>query len=160
MIIQKNKSNELEIKTKAALVSFDNKILVNDLELEGSGEYEVGGVSISGIDDNTYIFQIEEIALGFVSFKSKISKEDVEKLSNAQVLVVRLDGNIREAVEQVGQIEPNIIIYAGSSTAKDELKKNGVSFKEEEQIKITKAEAESEESAYFVEVTNAEVYRN
>jgi len=157
MIIQKNKSSELEIKTKAALIVFDNKIMVNDLELEGSGEYEAGGVSVQGIDDNTYIFQFEDLTLGFISFKGKIAKEDIERLSNAEILVVRLDGNIREAVEQVGQIEPKIVVYAGALSSKEDLKKNGVSFKEEEQIKITKAEAESEEEAYFVEIANAEV---
>lgn len=155
MIIQKNKSSELEIKTKAALITFDNKTMVNDLELEGAGEYEAGGVSIQGIDDNTYIFQLEDLTLGFVSFKGKIAKEDIERLSNAEVLVVRLDGNIREAVEQVGQIEPKIVIYAGASGSKEDLKKNGVLFKEKEQIRITKAEAEEE--AYFVEIANAEV---
>lgn len=157
MQIQKDKSGDLEIKTKSAVIIFDHEFKVNDLVLEGAGEYEAGSVSIQGIDDNTYIFQAEEVSLGFVSFKGKIAKEDVEKLSNAEVLIVRLDGDIREAVEQVGQIEPNIVIYAGGKSAKEQLKKNGVSVKEEEQIKITKSEAEAEEAAYFLEISNGEV---
>ena len=157
MQIQKNQSGEIEIKTKAAVIVFDHKNKVNELELEGAGEYEVGGVSITGIDDDTYIFQIEEVTLGFISFKSKIAKEDIEKLSNAEVLVVRLDGSIRDAVEQVGQIEPKIVVYAGGAHARDELKKNGVSFKEEEQLKISKTEVETEEAAYFVEISNGDV---
>jgi hypothetical protein len=157
MQIQKDQSGDLEIKTKSAIVVFDHKLKVNDLELEGAGEYEAGGISVQGIDDNTYIFQIEEVTLGFISFKGKISKEDAEKLSNAEVLIVRLDGNIREAVEQVGQIEPKTVIYAGGAEAKGDLKKNGVSFKEETPIKITKSEAEAEEAAFFLEISNGDI---
>jgi len=157
MIISKNKANELEIKTKKASMVFDGCIKVNDVELEGAGEYEVGGVAILGINDNIYIFQTEDLSLGFVNFKSKISKEDVEKLSSADVIVVRLDGNVREAIEQVGQIEPKIAIYAGDAQSKTSLKSNSVSFKEEDPIKVTKAEADSEELAYFVEIANGEI---
>lgn len=156
MQIQKTKSNELEIKTKRASIVFDGYVKVNDVELEGAGEYEVGGVAIQGMDDNTYIFQVEDLTIGFINFKGKISKEDVEKLSSADVLVVRLDGDVRSAVEQVGQIEPNVSVYLGSSESRDLLKSNGVSFKEEDLIKLTKAEAGTEELAYFVEILNAE----
>ena len=156
MQIQKTKGNELEIKTKKASILFDGCVKINDVELEGAGEYEVGGVAVQGLDDNAYIFQAEDITIGFINFKGKISKEDTEKLSNADALVVRLDGDVRQAVEQVGQIEPNIAIYIGSAESKGQLKTNGVSFKEEDLIKLTKAEAEAEQTAYFVEIVNAQ----
>ncbi len=154
MIIQKNKAGELEIKTKQATVVVDQKITVNDVELEGTGEYEIGEVAVQGIDDYIYIFQVEEITLGLIDFKQKISKENLEKLSCCGALVVRLDGDVQEAVTQAGRIEPNVIIYAGAAKAAEKLKSNGVAVRESESIKLTKVDVESEQKPYFIEITN------
>ena len=151
MIIQKNKNNELEIKTKTAMVTFDHKTRVNDVELEGAGEYEIGGISIEGVDDDIYIFQAEELILGSVNFKSKISKEHLEKLSNAEILIVRLDGEVAQAVDQANQIEPNVLIYAGDNQAKSKITSASVAFEEKDSLKITKADI-GESQAYFIEV--------
>lgn len=149
----KNKKSEIELRSKNTVVVFDHGIRVNDVELEGAGEYEIGGVSIEGIDDNIYVFKIEDIALGAVNFKEKISKEDIEKLSNSEVLFVRLDGDIAGAVEQASQIEPKITIYFGDEEAKKKIKLSGVDADDTENLKITRSELEGEQ-AYFFSLAN------
>lgn len=153
MQFSKNKQNEVELRTKSALVIFDHRVQVNDLVLEGAGEYEIGGISVEGINDNIYLFKIDELLLGAINFKEKISKDDIEKLSNSEVLFVRLDGDVAAAVDQASQIGPKITIYSGSSDSKEKLISNGVEVAENPNLKITRSELE-EERAYFFDLAN------
>lgn len=153
MQFTKNKKNEVELKTKNAVAIFDHGIFVNEIELEGAGEYEIGGISIEGISDNIYIFKVEDIVLGIVNFKEKITKTDIEKLSNSEVLIVRIDGDVTGAVEQATQIEPKITIYLGSPESKEKLASSGVEVRDLENLKITRSELE-EERAYFFDLAN------
>lgn len=155
MQIQKSKTDGIEIKTKKAVIYLDGAVKINDVELEGTGEYEVAEVSVEGIDDNTYIFQTEELTVGAINFTCKISKEVIEKLSNTKIVIVKLNGNISEAVEQVGQIEPDVAIYLGTDEAQNKLHKSGVTVEETESLKITKADLEGDQKAYFIQVQNA-----
>ena len=153
MIFQKNKQGNLEIKSKKATIVFDGVIKVNDVELEGAGEYEIGEVAIEGVSDSIYIFQIEDIVLGSVNFKSKIAKENNEKLSNADALLIRLDGKPSEAVETTGQIGAAISIYVGAQSAEQALKAAGATFEKVESLKLTKGDTE-EERSYFIQIMN------
>ena len=153
MQIQKTKDGHLEVKSKKASILFNDGISVNGIELEGAGEYEIGEVAIEGIDDVSYVFQIDDLVLGSVNFKTKISKENIEKLSNADVILMRLDGKASEAAEAAGQIGSNVVIYLGSGDAEAALKKAGATVEKIETLKITKADT-TEEKAYFVEVLN------
>jgi hypothetical protein len=153
MLLQKTKDGHLEIKSKKASIEFNDKITVNEVELEGAGEYEIGEVAIEGIDDNSYVFQIEDIVLGSVNFKTKITKENIEKLSNADVILLRLDGKASEAVEAAGQIGSSVVVYFGNAHAESALKSAGATFEKIENLKITKADI-TEEKSYFIEVAN------
>lgn len=153
MQFTKNKKNEIELKTKNATVVFDHGVIVNDVTLEGAGEYEIGGVSIEGVDDNIYVFRLEDVVMGAVDFKEKISKDNLEKLSNSEILFVRLDGNVAEAIEQASQIGPKIAIYFGSKDSRDKLVSGGVDVQESENLKINRSDLE-EEKAYFFESLN------
>ena len=153
MLLQKTKDGYLEINSKKCSIIFNDKITVNEIELEGAGEYEIGEVAIEGIDDEAYVFQIEDIVLGSVNFKTKISKENIEKLSNADAILLRLDGKASEAVEAAGQIGSTIVVYFGTDKAESALKSAGATFEKIESLKITKADI-TEEKSYFVEVAN------
>ena len=153
MQIQVNKAGELELKTKSAAIVFNEAVRVNGIELEGAGEYEIGGISVEGIDEGIYLFQLEDIVVGSANFKGKISKEDLERLSSAEVLVVRLDGSISEAVEQANQTDPQIIIYAGSPSARESVKASGVALEGDSSLKIVKSDLQNKR-AYFIEVSN------
>ena len=156
MTIQKNKSGQIEIKTKKALIIIDEKVKINDVDLEGAGEYEIGEVAVEGIDDDTYILQAEDISIGLVNFRRKISKEIVEKLSNTSVLIAKINGHIDEMVEQVGQIEPNIIVYIGGKDEREKLEKTGAGAELVESLKISKPDITENEKTYFIESADGE----
>jgi len=153
MQFSKNKKNEIELRTKNSTVVFDHKVAINDIELEGAGEYEIGGVSVEGVDDHLYVFQIEGVVLGAVDFKQKMSKEHLEKMSSCEALFIRLDGNVEDAIEQANQIEPKISIYFGSNEAKEKLVSGGIDLVEQDSFKITRSDLE-EERAYFFKSEN------
>jgi len=155
MQISKNKDKFLEIKTKSAVILIDHKILINDVSLEGAGEYEIGEVAVEGVDDNIYICLVDEISFAIVNFKEKISKEAIEKLSSVLLLIARVDGNVASATEQVGQIEPNVTIYTGNAESKGRLKSSSITFEETESIKLAKKDLEETGVSYFVEVDYA-----
>jgi hypothetical protein len=155
MIISKNTQNHLEIKTKKATIDFNGEVKINDIELDGEGEYEVGEVSIEGLDDNCYVFQIEDLSVGSLDFKEKIPKDQIERLSNTDVLIVRVDGKAPEAVEQVNQIEPSVVIYLGDDASAKAIADTGVNTEKIENIKLSKSDIPTEGKAYFIEVGNA-----
>lgn len=155
MQISKNKNNLLEIKTKSAVILIDHKTLINNVSLEGAGEYEIGEVSVEGVNDNIYICQADEISFAIVNFQEKVSKENLEKLSSVLLLVARVDGNVESAAEQVGQIEPNITIYTGSELSKAKLKSSGISVEETENLKLSKKDLDEAGESYFVEIDYA-----
>lgn len=156
MNISKNKLGQIELKTKKATTVFTDKLTINGIELEGAGEYEIGEVSVEGIEDNLYIFNVEDLAIGLLDFKEKISKEQAETLSNADVLIVRVNGNFKEAAEQVNQIEPKMSIYLGSADSLSQMEKDGFTPEKTEQIKFTKNDVEIEGKSYFIELTSGE----
>ena len=155
MQISKNKDGFLEIKTKSATILIDHKVLVNDVSLEGTGEYEIGEISIEGLDDNIYICQGDDINFAIVNFKEKISKELIEKLSSVSLLFARVDGNVDSAIEQVSQIEPNVSVYLGNDESLTKLKASSIALTETEILKLTKKDLETAEESYFFAIDYA-----
>jgi len=151
MQIFKNKENHLEIDTKKAVTIINDEILVNDIRLEGAGEYEIGEVAIEGISEDIYLCQAEDIYFALVNFKEKLSKENIEKLSSVSLLISRVDGNLQEALEQIAQIEPNINIYAGGEEDVAKIESAGVTVEKTENIKLSKSDLDTEKS-YFIAV--------
>lgn len=151
MQILKNKDNHLEINTKKAVTTINDEILVNDVKLEGAGEYEIGEVAIEGISDDIYLCHAEDIYFALVNFKEKLSKENIEKLSSVSLLISRIDGDLQGALEQIGQIEPNINIYAGSEEDAKKLETAGITIERQENIKLSKPDLDTEKS-YFIAV--------
>ena len=149
MQISTTKDNHLEIKTKKAVISINDEIRINDVVLEGPGEYEIAEVSVEGVSDDIYLCQAEEIYFGLVDFKEKLSKEAIEKISNVSVLIARLNGEIEQSLEQIGQAEPNITIYLGSVGTDDKISKAGVTLDRQDSVKISKTDVDGEQKAYF-----------
>ena len=151
MQIFKNKENKLEISTKKAVITINDDILVNDVKLEGAGEYEIGEVAIEGISDDIYLCQAEDIYFALVNFKGKLSKESIEKLSSVSLLISRIDGKLQDALEQIGQIEPNINIFVGDEEDAQKIESAGVTIDKTENIKLSKPDMDTEKS-YFIAI--------
>jgi len=118
---------------------YNNKNIVmgNPLILEGAGEIETGGVFIEGIaqkSNTIYLIKSEDMVvchLGNLEKKS-LKEEILEKIANADILLVPISGhgtiNYEEAISLINQIEPKIIVpmeYAlpSSKTKSDSLDK-------------------------------------
>lgn len=144
MQIQKSK-NSLTIKDKTATINFSTATDINGVELEGSGEYEIGGTIVNGYQENSYLFDVEEISMGSLDFRKNPSSETIEKLSNVEILIALLDGELNKANEVVGQIEPKVAIFAGSEQAAELLNKTSIEFEKIDSLKITKADLGGEE---------------
>ncbi len=157
MQISKAKNGLIEIKTKAATIQIDHKIVINDVSLEGAGEYEIGEIAVEGIDDNIYICQAEEINFGMVNFIEKISKESIEKLSSVTLLFARVDQNVDAAIEQVSQIEPNLCVYLGDEASFEKLKASSVDIDKVENLKLNKKDLDEAEGSYFLEISDAPI---
>ena len=151
MQVRKNQKNQLEIKTKKGTITIGDQVYINDVDLEGPGEYEVAGISVEGVDDNIYLLNIEDIPSGLVNFKVKISKEKIEKLSDVDFLIAKVNGDTEAVIDQVNQIEPKTIVYTGSKEALEKIKSGGVSLSETEELKLNKADIADEQKAYFIE---------
>jgi hypothetical protein len=156
MIITVNKSGLAELKTKKASILFNGQISINDVSLEGAGEYEIGEVSVQGIEDYLYILNSEDLTIGVLDYKCKISKEQTEALSDADVLIVRINGEVKEAVEQVNQIGPKTAIYLGSEGSMAKLQAAGIDFDSTDQIKLTKNDLELEGKSFFMQLNGGE----
>lgn len=133
-----------------------NGVKINDVELEGSGDYEVADVIVEGVDDYIYIFKLEDIVVGSVNFRGEISKENVNKLSNADLLIVSLNGGSSKSIDQINNIETNATIYTGSAASRETLKKAGISAEEIENLKFSKADFAGDQKTYFIETSSNE----
>lgn len=151
MQVKKNQKNQLEIKTKKGTITIGDQVYINDVDLEGPGEYEIAGISVEGVDDSIYLLNIEDIPSGLVDFKTKISKEKIEKLSDVDFLIAKVNGETEAVIDQVNQIEPKTVVYTGSEGALQKIKSSGVSLSETEELKLTKSDIAEEQKAYFIE---------
>ncbi len=151
MQVKKNQKNQLEIKTKKGTITIGDQVYINDVDLEGPGEYEIAGISVEGVDDSIYLLNIDDIPSGLVDFKTKISKEKIEKLSDVDFLIAKVNGETEAVIDQVNQIEPKTVVYTGSEGALQKIKSSGVSLNETEELKLTKSDIAEEQKAYFIE---------
>lgn len=96
--------------------------------ITGPGEYEIGGVFVTGIqtnglndtfdpaDRNTmYIFDVDGIKVAHLGGTNRLpNQSEVEELGNVHVMLVPIGGsstlNAVQAAEMVNLIEPNIVI--------------------------------------------------
>ena len=103
----------------------DDSAVANRLHsLSGPGEYEIGGVFITGIsthrDDNSlsnilYLFDYGGVKIAHLGDMDKVpTQSQVESLEEVNVLLVPVGGgnslNAAQAAELVSMLEPNIVV--------------------------------------------------
>ena len=93
-------------------------------ELVGPGEYEIGGVFITGINTNRdkdghpnilYVFNYNDLTIAHVGDMNKVpSQTQIEGLDQVHVLLVPVGGgnslSAAQASEFVSMLEPNIVV--------------------------------------------------
>ncbi len=150
-----------------------NKHLVN-----GPGEYEIGGVFITGIqtsgdkkcDDNPrnilYVFDYDELTIAHLGDLCTVpSRAEVEALGDVDILLVPVGSgrglNAAKAAEVVSVIDPRIVIPMHYATAEGKLKLEPLdkfikemglsSVKAESSLKVTKTQLPEETQVLVLE---------
>lgn len=120
----KTKGDVVTISHNAAGHNDESAVANLQHTLTGPGEYEIGGVFITGIatnrDDNTpenilYLFNYSGITIAHLGDMSKVpTQTQIEALEEVNVLLVPVGGgnslNAAQAAELVSMLEPNIVI--------------------------------------------------
>jgi L-ascorbate metabolism protein UlaG (beta-lactamase superfamily) len=109
-----NKEN-LEIKTKEATVVGGKIVKINNIELLGPGEYEIGGIEVFGLFDNIYIFHVEGMAVGyFAGLNRELTEKEIQSLSIVEIAILPVGGgevlDSKKALDLAKLIDPKIII--------------------------------------------------
>jgi len=122
----KSKKATLAVDPKPSIPKFDADgiiLLNNDGDLKrinnyrvcinAAGEYEVGGLKISGISlngDTMFVLTSENMTV-LVAKASSLDKATSEKIGEYKVLVIDADGDLNQGL--VTAMEPNLVIFYG-----------------------------------------------
>ena len=84
--------------------------------IKSPGEYEVGGIKVSGIDidgNTVYDLKIDNVAV-ILAKSSSLSKVS-EKLKEYDVVICQVDGEVNQGV--ITALEPRVVIFYGENAA-------------------------------------------
>jgi len=128
-----------EIKCKEGTIVTGEKIKINNFELPGPGEYEVGGISAEHVD-GIFIFSAEDMNFVYLSRKKILNNTELEKVEGTDILFLPVGKiiDIKNALELANQIGPKIVVPMYYDSI-DELKKiEGITPEILDQLKISK----------------------
>lgn len=107
----------------------------SEWELRGPGEYEIGGIFITGVaikeskqaSNMVYIYDYEGVTIGHLGDMQKApTQTQVEAFGTVDVLLIPVGGgnalNAAKAAEVIAMIEPGIVIPMHYKTPKSKLK--------------------------------------
>ncbi len=154
MQIKRLGSDKFEIKNKDVCIEISKKLIVNGFEFPGPGEYEKGGVIISGIadgGDGNVIFNLmfEEINICYLGhITHELNEDEIKQIGNVDILFLPLgeEGtlNVKLALKLLSNIDPRVVIPMLYSDLTEFLKSEA-SFEEAEVYKVKKTDLPSEE---------------
>ena len=138
--------------------------------LNGPGEYEIGGVFITGVQTNgksqddqprntLYVFDYDGITIAHLGdLRAVPSRSQVDALGEVNIVLVPIGGgeglNAAKAAEVVGVLSPSIVIPMNYATPEGKLpldsldkfiKEMGIKATEEEKLKINKKDLPQED---------------
>jgi len=138
--------SELKLKSDVVTVSHDTPghnyldgVKGSDWQLDGPGEYEIGGVFITAVATGgkngraernvAFVFDFDGVNVAHLGdIKDVPSRKEIEALGNVDVLLVPVGGgkslNAAKAVEVINHIEPGIVIPMHYALPKSSLKLN------------------------------------
>lgn len=145
MIIEWLGNENFQIKTKGIIIKIGEKKLLGDLEINGPGEYEVGGAQMEVIDGVISVYA-EAMTIGHIKKGKVLSDDDLQKLNGIDILLIGVGGGEftenKIAHDVIAQIDPAVVIPMGKDIggfAKTD------SQNAQDELKISKGELPSEE---------------
>jgi len=115
MEIKSKGDDRFEIKTKSATITTGEMVKVNEVELAGPGEYEVGDTNVLGFPPSVYLISSEELKLAYLDrISSSLNDEQIEQLSEPDILMIPCGGQgslpAKDAERMVSLIDPKLVI--------------------------------------------------
>lgn len=142
MVIIAKADDRFEIKTKTSTIVAGETVSINDVELAGPGEYEIGDCKVLGIPPSVYLIEIEELKIAYLDrLASMLSERQIEQLSEPDILFVPTGAkgtlDSKSAERLVALIDPKIVIPMLGDVALA-AKQLGGKSEELNQLKITR----------------------
>ncbi|MBI2263119.1 MBL fold metallo-hydrolase [Candidatus Berkelbacteria bacterium] len=107
---------DFEIKSGENLIKTGQTTAVNDVSLDGPGEYEIARIMVLGFNPQIFLFKTEALNLVHLGKLDRpLTDAELEHLNNVDILIVSLEGGSKKALELINQIEPKIVIPASFS---------------------------------------------
>lgn len=118
MQVKKVDQNLYEIKSKEAILTLDGGIKVGDIEISSPGEYEIGGIFITGIaslEQTIFTLEVEDMNLCFLAKLQKpLTTEALDEIQNIDILFLPVGGEgtlgAKEASSLLQKIDPKVVI--------------------------------------------------
>lgn len=142
------------VKGQGGEILFDHPPTINQLELSGAGEYEIGGVFAQGYSESLFLFKLEDLKLVYFRFNVEdLNKNYLERLSEIDILI--LDGrsdklDVSKIVSEINRLEPKLVVPFHFPNIQELVKAGGVTKLETEKLKVKKGELTEEERKLLV----------
>ncbi|TSC93236.1 MAG: hypothetical protein CEN91_273 [Candidatus Berkelbacteria bacterium Licking1014_85] len=133
-------NQKISIKTKQATITMNDNLKINDFEVSGPGEYEVGGVMVYGLTKGGYVLKDEEFGFCWlVNRDEEIDEKKLEDLPDVEILFITLSDDLNKDLKNIKIIEPKIIVPAGGpERIKEFIEKEGNVERVDGNLKITR----------------------
>lgn len=96
------------IKTKDALIITGPEPQINQVKLEGRGEYEVAEVVAEGLFDGVYIFEAEGLRIVYLdNLNRALTEKEVDQLGQVDILIIPANSVFSA---NVSALEPKITL--------------------------------------------------
>ena len=96
------------VRTKNAVVKIGETVKINDFEIQGEGEYEVGGVECQGMIDNIFVFTFGDIRLAYLNnLKRALRENETELIGEIDILLAPSCDSVKQNIQN---LEPKIAI--------------------------------------------------
>lgn len=93
--------------------------------LKGQGEYEVGGIKVSGQKSgNTFVYSLDADNLGVLLGRTSVLAKNHQETKDYQVLILNVDSTIDQAL--ITSFEARLIILYGEGASKESGKALGM----------------------------------
>jgi len=159
MQIKQTNKNVFEIKTQDIIVELNGGVKINDTLVTSPGEYEIGGVFITGIasgDETIFSISSEGLNICFLSqIKKTLTKDAIDEADGVDILFLPAGEDdtveVKKAVNLIQEIDPRIVIPFHMEDESEFLKAAGEGNpRREKTFKINSGQLPSEEEREIV----------
>lgn len=150
--------SKCRLKTKTATIELDGQLKINDLVLDGPGEYEKAGVFAEVTPDLAHL-HIETLVIAVAGQKKRqVTETELARLEDVDLLFVHADNESADELQTIakliGEIEPRIVILVGVQKGETFARIGGQTPETVENIKMTKSDLpEGERKIYLLKHT-------